>query len=178
MRFAMLKQLSYNDELTKDLFQDALIKIFIGLRDGKYSDSKGAISTWMYRVCSNTVKDYYRGLRKNPAIPNAHLFDEEMVEDAWFQGTLQKIIKDQYLESQDAEYKKLHETRFHLVEKYINKIQKETWRKSLYYRIILRCKCKEISKILKYPEITIRVYIHHAKKELKRIMIKDKIISE
>ena len=178
MRFFVINRMGYNDTIAEDIYQDALIKIFVGLRDGKYNPDRGAVSTWMYKVCTNQIIDYMRRLHRNPAFPNAHVFDDEMIEDDFhFRNEINQILVNQRIDLQDREYKELNDTQFYIIEQYIGKIKNNKCREALYNRIVLGYKYRKIAKRMKLPEGSIKGNINRAKTFLQELMVEDGLIA-
>lgn len=69
-----------DSDVADDLYQDACIKLFMMLRDGKYSE-EGKFPAWFARLTSNIVMDYYR---RRPSTAEQNLsFDSEEVHDVF-----------------------------------------------------------------------------------------------
>ncbi len=178
MFYFVLRGVKYDKQLAEDIYQNALIKIFLGLKDGKYTSAKGDVSTWMYRICLNTINDHYRNDKKNPAAVNKNLFDEELFEEgSTFYTVVRKIVADKELELQDRERKILQGAQFELIKTSIDKIKGFDARMSLRYQFVDGMRGQEIAVLLGIEEKTVRTNIHRAKKQLKDIMLKDNLIA-
>ncbi len=69
MLFAICKRYANDEDLAKDMFQEAMIKIFQKLADFRF---EGSFEGWMKRVCVNQCLD---ALKKNKAKFNESLSD-------------------------------------------------------------------------------------------------------
>lgn len=69
------KQINDKDYV-EDLVQEILLKVYSKL--GTY-DPKHKISTWIYTIAFNTIKDYYKSL-KDTVSYSAELYDNEYTE--------------------------------------------------------------------------------------------------
>ena len=68
---AILHAVRMNKDRAEDLTQEAVVKIILALREGKYKDhDNGTISAWMIRIGINRVMDYYR---KESRIPTSSI---------------------------------------------------------------------------------------------------------
>ena len=56
-----------DNEVAKDLLQDAFVKIFITIKNGKYED-KGMFHYWIQRIAFNLAIDYFRKSKKIPVL--------------------------------------------------------------------------------------------------------------
>lgn len=84
-----------NDELAKEISQQAFLKIFTGLK-GFRADS--GLTTWIYRIVANACTDEYR--RRRRLIPFADERDhaapsrECSVEDKYYRRQLSKAVRE------------------------------------------------------------------------------------
>ncbi len=178
MFYFVLKKLKYDECLAEDVYQDACIKIFLALRAGKYTKGKGTVSTWMYKICSNVIHDHYRERKKNPAIPNNALFNEDTFEEgSGFYRVIRKIVEDKHTEDQDRQFKVQHDIHFKMVEASIKKIETYNDRMCLYYQFVKGDSSKRIASKLMIKENTVRTNIFRAKKKLREIILEDKLIA-
>lgn len=51
----------------KDIYQDSLIRILTGLRQGRYQEA-GKFTSWALRICNNTTIDYLRQRQHCPTV--------------------------------------------------------------------------------------------------------------
>jgi RNA polymerase sigma-70 factor (ECF subfamily) len=72
MLFAICKRYAHDEDLAKDMFQEAMIKIFQKLADFRF---EGSFEGWMKRVCVNQCLDI---LKKSKAKFNDSLSDDHL----------------------------------------------------------------------------------------------------
>lgn len=75
---AILHKLYMNFTLAEDITQDAILKIILALRRGKYVD-EGNMGPWMIRIGTNLAVDYHR---KSHRVPSAPVGIADEIEDA------------------------------------------------------------------------------------------------
>lgn len=121
--YGVLLKMTFNEELSRDLLQDAFIKIW--KNHDKYDSNKGTIYTWMLNLTRNNCIDYLRSKRnKNNqqnrpmdnyvyAMESNEQFDpkyigvrdllkslpaeqREVIDLAYFQGYTQKEISEEF----------------------------------------------------------------------------------
>lgn len=69
--YGVLLQMTRNEELSRDLLQEAFIKIW--KYHSKYDESKGALYTWMLNLTRNNCIDYLRSKRNKNQNQNQEL---------------------------------------------------------------------------------------------------------
>jgi RNA polymerase sigma factor (sigma-70 family) len=87
--------------LAEDIFQETFIKVIDKLRNGKYND-EGKFAQWVSRVAYNLCMDYFRKVKRLPAIVTSegddlfsHLeFEEKPVEDFIEMERIEGKLKD------------------------------------------------------------------------------------
>ncbi len=71
-RYIRSKVKNYHD--AEDLVSDVLLKVGVAL--DHYNSARGSLSTWIYAITRNTVRDYYR-----QAKPSFSLEEQENLQD-------------------------------------------------------------------------------------------------
>ena len=88
----------------EDLASDVFFKCYKNI--DRYDEEKAAVSTWVFTIASNTLKNYYRDKRPTASIDNMEGFDVPYEEDFDHAMRLEEIRK--YL---DDALSKLDETK-------------------------------------------------------------------
>lgn len=91
--YGYLLKLTVNEELTKDLTQDVMMKAILNIKKFK-GDSK--FSTWLISIASNLYKDYIRKSKKisSSAIEELSIKDSQNIEnDVINKDTVNRIGK-------------------------------------------------------------------------------------
>lgn len=80
--------------LAEDIFQDTFIKVVESLRSGNYKE-EGKFLPWVMRISHNLCIDYFRKVKRKPAVVDSDGFD--IFEVLQFQGdnAEQAIMRDQ-----------------------------------------------------------------------------------
>ncbi len=152
--------LNVNDQDVEDILQDAFIKAYRNLNS---FDVKMKFSNWIYRITHNEAISHYRKNKKEKG--NISIDDEE-----------KKYITDTFEDSldihQELESKEKSQEMFSMIlslpEKYKDVIILHYFEDKSY---------EEISDILKKPAGTIATLINRAKAQLKKMAIKNNVIS-
>lgn len=143
--FGYLLKLTLNEEVTKDLTQDVMMKAILNIKKFK-GDSK--FSTWLISIASNLYKDY---IRKNKKISGTAIEDLSLADSQNIEQTV--INKDTV--------KRLGKVLMELpYEKRMVFILKN------YYDYSY----DEISKILKCPIGTVRSRLHYCIEKLRSLI--------
>lgn len=87
--------------VTEDLVQDAYVKAYRAMRAGNY-DGRSQVTTWLYRILTNTCIDYKRRRREHPTDkPIGPHFDGAVTAEARvalreLEGLLGQLADDQH----------------------------------------------------------------------------------
>jgi RNA polymerase sigma-70 factor, ECF subfamily len=85
---SILRRVYYDFVLAEDLTQDAIIKIILALRQGKYRDmDDGSLKAWMVRIGVNEAVSYHRKEKNNPAKTDYYMHPD--IEEA---GGMEEIF--------------------------------------------------------------------------------------
>lgn len=133
-------------EDAEDLTQD----IFLNCHKDweRFDPSRASISTWLFAITDNRLKNYYRDKKLN--VPLWEVLEEMIVEDT---NMIDCIINQE--ETKEV---------FSKVMYCLNERQK----KAIYLRYFEQLKMDEISEKLQCSEENVRVIIHRAIKKMKR----------
>lgn len=133
-------------EDAEDLTQDIFLNCH---KDWEHFDpSRASISTWLFAITDNRLKNYYRD--KKPNVPLWEVLEEMIAEDT---NTIDYIINQE-------EAKEI----FSKMMDCLNDRQK----KAIHLRYFEQLKMSEISEKLHCSEENVRVIIHRAIKKMKR----------
>jgi len=102
--------------LANDIFQDTFVKVINTLKSGNYKD-EGKFLSWVMRISSNLVIDYYRRNNKVRMVSESNSFDEEY-------SIFHKLASDEKNYLQQKSYDELESQMINLIN-YLPKAQKE-----------------------------------------------------
>jgi RNA polymerase sigma factor (sigma-70 family) len=143
------KSIVRNDEVARDVTQDTFVKIYLYGR--KFKPVEGArFSSWAYRILINTCFVWYKKLKREREFFS--ILDEEMeaVLPHDDQGERARMLDRDYLESMFGRLP-------------------ETFARALRLYVIEAKDYKEIAKIEGVTESAIKVRMHRAKSEMRKI---------
>lgn len=142
--YGYLLKLSMNEDLSKDITQEVMVKAITGIRKFR-GDSR--FSTWLISIASNTYKD---SLKRRKAIPT----EMEKLNRAASQNTEEAIL-------QKEEIRLLNKSLLELP---------DSQRKAFILKHYYNYSYEEIAKILGCPLGTVRSKLHYCISKLKNIM--------
>ena len=143
------KSIVRNEEVALDVTQDTFVKIY--LYGKKFKPVEGAkFSSWAYRVLINTCFVWYKKMKRDKEFFSA--LDEEMeaVLPHDDQGERARMLDRDYLESMFSRLP-------------------ETFARALRLYVIEAKDYKEIAKVEGVTESAIKVRMHRAKNEMRKI---------
>ncbi|AEV68484.1 sigma-70 family RNA polymerase sigma factor [Acetivibrio clariflavus] len=143
--YGYLLKLTMNEEVTKDLTQDVMMKAILNIKKFK-GESK--FSTWLISIASNLYKNY---IRKNKKISN------KTIEDL--------SLKD----SQDIEHAVINKDTVKRIGKLLMDFPYEK-RMVFILKNYYDYSYEEISKILKCPIGTVRSRLHYCIEKLRNLI--------
>jgi RNA polymerase sigma-70 factor (ECF subfamily) len=139
-------QITGNQEYAKDVVQDVFIRLYRFLP--QYKNEK-KFFTWLYRITVNVCYDHLKKEKRYKTVPieleSMLIQKEKMNTDILNNEIFEKIYK---------------------LTDYLSTPQKT----SFILREIEGLPCKEIAKIMKCPQGTIRSYLFYARKTLKKLI--------
>lgn len=157
-----------NSKEYEDLVQDTMAKVHNNLK--KYDPKRGQFSTWIYKVAKNTTIDHLRREKRKRG-PVINFEDLKVKENEKRRGNISKeglFEQNTYMSPDEMiDREKIYETLYSAIKK-LSKNHREPLK--------LRLKeypYQEISEILNKPLGTIKGYLFHAKKDLKKILDED-----
>lgn len=149
-----------NHEDASEAAQEALIKVFRSISGFKEESS---ISTWIYRIATNTCLDELRKRKNNRVV----YLDEEIKLDD--NEVTRQIEDDRPTPDILAEQKEIRG----IVQKAVSMLS-EDYRTVIVLRDIQGFSYQEIASITRCPEGTVKSRINRARQELKRILERKK----
>ena len=132
----------------EDVVQDVFVRVYRGLR-GFRGDSK--LSTWVYTIARNEAVNATR--KRTPG--------GESLEDVVLATPEESRPDEQYRRKAEREH----------IERCLSELD-EDYRVALELRYMGEMSYQEIAETMELPIGTVKTYIHRAKIELKRIMIR------
>ncbi len=153
-----LAGLAGNDK-AEDLCQEVFVKVDKGLKDFR---AEAKLSTWIYRIATNTYHDHVRGRtykqQQQEKLTPAEEIDA-LVEEVPGLGEKPPVI----------EQKVIREEMIECIRGYINQLPED-------YRVVLLLseeegfKNREIAEILKVSLENVKIRLHRAKAKLKELL--------
>lgn len=147
-----------NKQLTEDILSNAFFKALKKL--DQYDENKGAFRNWIYRIVINEIQDSYRKKSKYIFIPP---------EDLEYIFEYQNEDPTERLEDELDGY-----SQFQIVNKAILQL-KPIYQDLLHLKYFEEFSNKEIAETVDIPEGRVRVYLHRAQVELKKILESDAV---
>lgn len=128
-----------------DVLQEIFVKAFVGL---KHFNHQASLSTWLYRIAQNEVKNFYS--KKNKEKNRLITFDENL------ENTLEYsyFCQEQIIHLLQSRAKKEEQNNNKSIE----------YDDFLYLREVLGLSYQEISKQMQCPVGTVRSRLHRARK--------------
>lgn len=140
-----IKRITLVDEdLAKDILQEAFIKIWINLKD---FDPNMKLSSWIYRIVHNETVSFWRK-NKSYGKDKKEKLNENLSIDFSFDSSS--------TENNEQKYKLTYQVLEHLPLKY---------KSVLILKFIENMSYQEISDVLRIPEGTVAIRINRAKKK-------------
>lgn len=143
-------------EDAEDILQDALIKVYLNLNG---FDGNLKFSSWIYRIVHNQVISQYRKIKARPEGHAVDTLDQAAknlaAEMNIAAGVDSNILKEKFIRLMDL-----------LPEKYREALVLRFWEEKSY---------QEISDIIRKPAGTVASTINKAKRELRRLALKNDI---
>ena len=137
-----------NPWATEDLVQETFLRIQENLPLLRDPDK---VKPWIYRIAYNLSQDYFRELKKNPALDDELLDKTAAAEPTTVIRTMERHEMGVCVQEQLA-------------------LLPEHFRTIIYLFDILDFSYKEISKILSINVANAKVRLHRARKELKKLL--------
>lgn len=144
-RFILLKV--SDKRSAEEILQDVFIKIWQGLPNLKLA--KLNFSAWVYKICANTVNDYYRKVYRRP--------EEVLLNYDILAETHENPVRD---------YEQLDSKEF--VKKALSNLP-TSFKQVLELRFLQEFSIKETAKIMSKSSTSVRVLQHRAFKKLSEI---------
>lgn len=167
--FKLSKSLNFDIDTSNDLMMDVFIKIY--LRFNSYSNSEGALSTWIFTIVKNTLIDHLKRNKKNNETYNLEYFMVKNLSNE-DEGTRKKFEIEDKSESNDSFNLMVRKERAMALVTALNKIKRENVRKALILSYFEEKTYKEISLELEIAENQVKIFLHRGKKELKELLKK------
>lgn len=151
--FGYIKKMVGNNGDAEDLVQEVFIKVF---KNRKVIDPEAGFKSWLYKIATNTVYDWWRKRKTRPeTVP---LEDYTELPETFSQDESYNIVED--IERQED------------IEKALERLKPNSKTVILLY-YFREFTYEEIAKILNLPLNTIKTHLYRAKKELKEILQKN-----
>lgn len=143
---------------TEDIWSDACVKVYYGIKKGKFNPKKGSLSTWIYRVLRNSLYDALR--RRKDLSKFIELDDISMDEDGMI---MPKEIFNNDLNKED-EIIKIEVNR--LIRLCVDSL-KEKDRKIIELRYFQGLTYEGISEYLNIKLSSVKASLHRSKAKMK-----------
>lgn len=144
-------------EEAEDLLQNVFLKIYLNLND---YDGDLKFSSWAYRITHNEVIDNFRKKKARPDILDMDIYDDRLIS-----------LRDDFNIEKEIDNKLLK----NIITEALNQLDIQ-YREVLVLKYLEEKDYKEISDIIKKPMGTVASRINRAKEELKKQMLKNKLI--
>lgn len=145
----LMYRLSFDRELAEDLLMDIVLKAYENF--DSYNKKKGSFKSWIFTIAHNHLLNYWRDQNKRGTVDIEKLeFNEMYADDGQIVKNADKKIEADYI-------------------KRVFEIMNNTNSELLILKYIHDFNNKEIAKILKKRQGTIRTAISRAVKEFKEI---------
>jgi RNA polymerase sigma-70 factor (ECF subfamily) len=152
MAFAVVRGVLGDRRDVEDVVQDVFIRVYRGL-SGFRGDAK--LSTWMYAIARNEAVNASR--RRDPT--------SEPLEDV--------VIESREDARPDEEYRRKAQRED--LERCLSELDRD-FRVALELRYMGEMSYEEIAEAMELPLGTVKTYIHRAKIELKRVMVRKRFV--
>jgi RNA polymerase sigma-70 factor (ECF subfamily) len=143
-------------QTAEDLTQDIFIKIHQNLKGFR---GNASISTWVYKIATNTYLDYIRSssYKKNTLSD----YIDESVTNKWDHGDYEKVlsIDEQAIKSEMNT----------CIQRFLDDLPEE-YRSVIVLHDLQDLKNREISDILKISLETVKIRLHRARKKFRSIL--------
>jgi RNA polymerase sigma-70 factor (ECF subfamily) len=148
-------------ENAEDLSQEVFIKIYRTLKT--YDQSKGAFTTWVTTVTRNLLVDHYRSSKQERLTDPLEATSEE--QEAGAVSVADKLADA----APGPEAQMRHLDRQKLVQNALNKLSPEL-REAVILRDLQELDYREIARILRVPEGTVKSRINRGRTELAKLL--------
>lgn len=156
-RFVM-KRVSHK-ETTEDIVSDIFRKVFLSLK--RFDPSRASFRTWIYRIATTTIIDYYRSNANPSRRPIAELSEAESLADPSDSPHEEMLSEEQKV--------RVHACMEQLPEKYHSAVQLK------YFSELSN---QEIADVLQVSPNNVGVILHRALRKLETILSEQSLYEE
>lgn len=151
----------------RDLTGQILWETIVGIQNGNYSEEKGRLGQYLYGITSNTLKNYFKLIKKNPLVN----FSDLMVANSK-ENPEQKLEKDLSLILHRQKLAEEGEKEMHsIVEEAIQTLE-EKYKKLIYLKYYQELSYEEISRKENIPPGKVKSRLFDARKKLEKFIRK------
>ncbi len=140
-------------ETTEDLVSDIFRKVFLHLNN--FDPTKASFRTWIYRISTNTLIDYFRSTKNAAHVSHADL--EEVFD-----------VKDQAENPHELQLSTEQKTAVHQL---VTKLP-ERYQQVIQLKYFSECSNQQISEILNLSANNVGVLVHRGLEKLRELSLK------
>lgn len=151
----------------RDLTAQILWETIAGIQNGNYNEEKGQLGQYLYGIVSNSLKNYFKSIKRNPLVNFSDLMLTNSKEDPE-----QKLEKDLSLVLHRQKLVEEGEKEMRgFLEEAIESLD-EKYQKLIYLKYYRELSYEEISREENIPVAKVRSRLFDARKKLEKFIVK------
>ncbi len=151
----------------RDLAGQVLWETIVGIQNGKYDEEKGRIGQYLYGIINNTLKNYFKLIKKNPLVNFSDLTaasSRDNPEQRLEQDLSLILYRQKLAEEGEKEMRRI-------IEEAIRNLE-EKYKKLIYLKYYRELSYEEISRKENIPLAKVKSRLFEARQKLEKFIRK------